>query len=114
MGASGGKCPLAKRWWLMLWPNEDLEIHPSRNNSGTDLPTTFGDTFNAAWSTQSAIRAKLSRRVRPHGGARRLPCQDQNHDRRRYRRRARLIGLATVPKPFSSRQVLAKIRQYLS
>jgi ppGpp synthetase/RelA/SpoT-type nucleotidyltranferase len=34
----------------MLWQNQDLEQHPALEDSGRDLPTTFGETFQAAWS----------------------------------------------------------------
>src|SRR6516165_1557121 len=34
----------------MLWTDEKHETAPALDTSGRDLPTTFGDTFFAAWS----------------------------------------------------------------
>ena len=34
----------------MLWQNEDQAAADALRRSGNDLPTTFGDTFSAAWS----------------------------------------------------------------
>ena len=34
----------------MLWDDEQRQIAPALDTSGRDLPTTFGETFSAAWS----------------------------------------------------------------
>src|SRR6516162_7484004 len=34
----------------MLWDDPQRNVAPALDTSGRDLPTTFGDTFSAAWS----------------------------------------------------------------